>query len=105
MIMGNGNPAPALGNGEKIQDGLPGDGDCGITRSRGAKAVLDGKAAEATHADTLMHQLARCVSDSMGGPSGALFELCFRAAAAAHTAAAVIAFAMTRGGTRDRGRH
>ena len=26
MIMGNGNPAPALGNGEKIQDGLPGDG-------------------------------------------------------------------------------
>ena len=24
--MGNGNPAPALGNGEKIQDGLPGDG-------------------------------------------------------------------------------
>ena len=26
MIMGNGIPAPALGNGEKIQDGLPGDG-------------------------------------------------------------------------------
>ena len=26
MIMGKGNPAPALGNGEKIQDGLPGDG-------------------------------------------------------------------------------
>ena len=26
MIMGNGYPPPALGNGEKIQDGLPGDG-------------------------------------------------------------------------------
>ena len=63
-------------------DAASGDGDCGITMARGAKAVLDGGAAEAAHGDTLMRQLARCVGDSMGGTSGALLELCFRAAAA-----------------------
>ena len=69
-------------------DAAAGDGDCGITMARGAKAVLDGKAAEAQHGDTLMRRLARCVGDAMGGTSGALLELCFRAAAGSFVASA-----------------
>uniref|UniRef100_A0A7S0RX56 Dihydroxyacetone kinase n=1 Tax=Pyramimonas obovata TaxID=1411642 RepID=A0A7S0RX56_9CHLO len=65
-------------------DTLVGDGDCGLTLTRGAKAILadidpryplDDPAATAV-------QLGLSVRRSMGGTSGALYDIFFNAAAA-----------------------
>ena len=54
-----------------------GDGDCGITMKRGAKALLSGSI-DSTNPVKTMTDIADIVSDSMGGTSGALFEIFFR---------------------------
>lgn len=61
-------------------DQVAGDGDCGITMQRGAVAVrqvlpeLEGKSASSACA-----AIADAVANSMGGTSGALIEIAFRA--------------------------
>eukprot|EP00814_Leptocylindrus_danicus_P019472 CAMPEP_0116032800 /NCGR_PEP_ID=MMETSP0321-20121206/18432_1 /TAXON_ID=163516 /ORGANISM="Leptocylindrus danicus var. danicus, Strain B650" /LENGTH=578 /DNA_ID=CAMNT_0003508399 /DNA_START=144 /DNA_END=1880 /DNA_ORIENTATION=+ len=62
-------------------DLIVGDGDCGITMKRGASEILtqvDGGSLPLDNPVTLCLGLADAVSQSMGGTSGILFELCFR---------------------------
>ncbi len=63
-------------------DGVGGDGDCGLTLERGARAVLayvDANGGKPQSAARLFKGLADAISDSMGGTSGALLEILFRA--------------------------
>ena len=63
-------------------DQVAGDGDCGITFQRGAKAVGALAAAGApAGAAACYRALADAVAGSMGGTSGALLEIFFRAGA------------------------
>ena len=67
-------------------DAICGDGDCGIVMKAGATFVLEGLAAlgsDAVESDAaaFCDSLADLISASMGGTSGALLELFFRAAA------------------------
>ncbi|KAM3571666.1 hypothetical protein VYU27_006319 [Nannochloropsis oceanica] len=63
-------------------DSYGGDGDCGVTLKRGAKAAMDLPAdVEPRNASDYVTSVANAVSDSMGGTSGALFEIFFRALA------------------------
>lgn len=57
---------------------VAGDGDCGITFARGAAAVVELKLTGDLAA--VAAALAGAVSSSMGGTSGALLEIAFRAA-------------------------
>jgi len=60
-------------------DTIVGDGDCGITMSRGATEVLSRLDDMNLNNPTLLFvDLAEAVSASMGGTSGILFELFFR---------------------------
>lgn len=63
-------------------DSYGGDGDCGVTLKRGAKAVMDILAnVEPRNASDYIISIANAISDSMGGTSGALLEIFFRALA------------------------
>lgn len=67
-------------------DAIGGDGDCGVTLERGARAVLSLCSSESDmtpppNASTFVTSLANAVSDSMGGTSGALLEILLRAMA------------------------
>lgn len=67
-------------------DAVSGDGDCGVTLERGAKAVLaylDESAGTPRSMPAFFTDVASAVSDSMGGTSGALLEILFRAMARA----------------------
>jgi len=69
-------------------DTATGDGDCGLTMSRGATEVLrrldsGTLAADGMAASALFAGLADAVGSSMGGTSGVLFELFFRRASTA----------------------
>lgn len=64
-------------------DLVVGDGDCGITMKRGASEVLSRVESNSgllplDNPVTLCLGLADAISQSMGGTSGILFELCFR---------------------------
>ena len=59
-------------------DAASGDGDCGVTLERGAKAVLaylDESAGTPRSMPACFTDVASAVSDSMGGTSGALLEV------------------------------
>ena len=82
-------------------DAICGDGDCGIVMKRGAECVLQhldtiATAAAGSSADGTVDlgvyfiQLADSISASMGGTSGALLELCFRAMASEFRAQASV---------------
>ncbi len=61
-----------------------GDGDCGDTLLAGARAVLGDLGGYPTHdAAAAVAAVARSVRQSMGGSSGALYDLGFTAAARA----------------------
>jgi dihydroxyacetone kinase len=69
-------------------DAICGDGDCGVVMRQGALRVLDDAVVDRSTADidiidlsSHFTALAVAVSASMGGTSGALLELCFRAMA------------------------
>ena len=65
-------------------DAIGGDGDCGGTLERGAKAVLllvSPSAAVPQDAPAFLVAVAAAISDSMGGTSGAFLEILFRAMA------------------------
>jgi triose/dihydroxyacetone kinase / FAD-AMP lyase (cyclizing) len=65
-------------------DGVGGDGDCGVTLERGARAVLayvDENVGNPKSAADLLKGVAGAISGSMGGTSGALLEILFRAMA------------------------
>lgn len=67
-------------------DTVSGDGDCGVTLERGAKAVLaylEEAAGAPRSMPAFFTDVACAVSDSMGGTSGALLEILFRAMARA----------------------
>eukprot|EP00041_Stephanoeca_diplocostata_P019279 m.413150 g.413150 ORF g.413150 m.413150 type:complete len:520 (-) comp21263_c0_seq5:497-2056(-) len=66
-------------------DRIAGDGDCGITMTRGANAVNTAlpDLVKATGSRLLLNNIAGLVSNSMGGTSGVLFEIGLRAAATA----------------------
>ncbi|KAI5456694.1 dihydroxyacetone kinase [Mariannaea sp. PMI_226] len=68
-------------------DRLVGDGDCGTTLSRGAKAVLKSLSASpatpSTGASAAVMRIALALEGSMDGTSGALYELFVTALAAA----------------------
>jgi len=64
-------------------DQVCGDGDCGITMQRGAQQVLKDLPSYSADPKDCMRTLADSVSDSMGGTSGALLEIFFRAAGTA----------------------
>mmetsp|Transcript_22186 Transcript_22186/g.64401 ORF Transcript_22186/g.64401 Transcript_22186/m.64401 type:complete len:565 (-) Transcript_22186:139-1833(-) len=62
-------------------DKVAGDGDCGITFQRGADEVLRLCADFPLHSSALTFRaIAEAISRSMGGTSGALLEIFFRAA-------------------------
>jgi len=66
-------------------DTVVGDGDCGITATRGAKAIIADSASRYpldSPSGTAL-QLGLSVRRSMGGTSGALYDIFFHAAAAA----------------------
>ena len=78
-------------------DAICGDGDCGVVMKAGALKVSEGLdmastrgAADSPEADSaaLCNTLADLISASMGGTSGALLELFFRAAANSLTGSA-----------------
>lgn len=73
-------------------DRVAGDGDCGMTMQRGGGAISEVAAqlAAVAHVDLadLCGRLADAVSLSMGGTSGALFEIGLRAGATALVASA-----------------
>jgi dihydroxyacetone kinase len=63
-------------------DGKGGDGDCGVTLERGAKAAMQVITdVEPCNASEYIFSVANAISDSMGGTSGALLEIFFRALA------------------------
>lgn len=68
-------------------DAICGDGDCGVVMRQGALRVLADAVGDRTNTtadidlSTHFTALAVAVSASMGGTSGALLELCFRAMA------------------------
>lgn len=65
-------------------DAVGGDGDCGMTLERGAKAVLawlDEASSKPRSAAALLRGVAGAVSEDMGGSSGALLEILFGAMA------------------------
>lgn len=68
-------------------DAICGDGDCGVVMRQGAlrvladAAVVDRNTADIIDLSSHFTALAVAVSASMGGTSGALLELCFRAMA------------------------
>ena len=62
-------------------DLICGDGDCGVVLQKGALAVqkaFPGAGEDCSRAE-FCERVASAVSSSMGGTSGALLELCFRA--------------------------
>jgi dihydroxyacetone kinase len=67
-------------------DSICGDGDCGVVMKRGAQHVI-AALSDAYTGDTTVdltaffNRLADTLSASMGGTSGVLLELCFRAMA------------------------
>lgn len=74
-------------------DAICGDGDCGVVMKKGAEYVLQDLEAlrsllpvagddTSIDATALFNRLAAALSASMGGTSGVLLELCFRAVAA-----------------------
>jgi len=70
-------------------DAICGDGDCGIVMKKGALRVAADVevfgSATSVDASAFFTAVAVAVSASMGGTSGALLELCFRAMAASFT--------------------
>lgn len=63
-------------------DRIGGDGDCGVTLERGAKSVMAlmmSAGSKTWSASGFVNELASAISTSMGGSSGALLEICFRA--------------------------
>jgi dihydroxyacetone kinase len=65
-------------------DGISGDGDCGLTLARGATACLQLVQPSSPPPPTtsaFLVSLACAISDSMGGTSGVLLEILFRAMA------------------------
>ncbi|XP_071079240.1 triokinase/FMN cyclase-like [Haliotis cracherodii] len=74
-----------------------GDGDCGTTVTRGAKAILsklamkDNPGLPVTNPSSLALSLANIVETNMGGSSGALYSLFLTAAAKCLTASAAAA--------------
>ncbi|KAF9072416.1 hypothetical protein BDP27DRAFT_1418040 [Rhodocollybia butyracea] len=65
-------------------DTIVGDGDCGTTFSRGAKAILsalenDKLEVAKLSPDQLVHRLGEVLEDNMGGTIGALFAIFFTA--------------------------
>ena len=85
-------------------DSICGDGDCGVVMKKGATYVLKdldayrvevnthvkdtGSSESAVDLNTFFTRLATVLSASMGGTSGVLLELCFRAVASSFAAAA-----------------
>jgi len=62
-------------------DQIAGDGDCGITFQRGAEKILSSvDSYPVSSAEATLEAIATDVSASMGGTSGALLEIFFRAA-------------------------
>lgn len=63
-------------------DRIGGDGDCGMTLKRGATAAMQVITdVEPRNASEYIISVANAISDSMGGTSGALLEIFFRALA------------------------
>lgn len=65
-------------------DAICGDGDCGLVMKKGAEEVEAvtqrlRESADSLHATELLDTIADAVSRAMGGTSGALLEICFRA--------------------------
>mmetsp|Transcript_17901 Transcript_17901/g.35349 ORF Transcript_17901/g.35349 Transcript_17901/m.35349 type:complete len:607 (+) Transcript_17901:51-1871(+) len=66
-------------------DQVAGDGDCGITFQRGAKAILEAAPKyPLSNPSKLCAAIADTISGSMGGTSGALLEIFFRTASLKH---------------------
>ena len=62
-------------------DAIAGDGDCGDTLAAGASAILEDSVGYIyKHPDVVCDQLANSCARSMGGTSGVLYEVFFRAA-------------------------
>jgi triose/dihydroxyacetone kinase / FAD-AMP lyase (cyclizing) len=62
-------------------DRIVGDGDCGQTFKRGAEAILaDLSTYDVEHPSVLCNQLGDSIRKSMGGSSGAILDIMFRAA-------------------------
>jgi dihydroxyacetone kinase len=62
-------------------DAIAGDGDCGDTLAAGASAILEDSVDYAyRHPDVVCDQLASSCARSMGGTSGVLYDVFFRAA-------------------------
>jgi len=64
-------------------DRMGGDDDCGVTLERGAKAAMSliDVSVQPRNASDYIISVANAISDSMGGTSGALLEIFFRALA------------------------
>jgi len=62
-------------------DAICGDGDCGIVMKKGAQRVLADVVSYSDDSATFCDSLATSIGSAMGGTSGALLELFFRAAA------------------------
>ncbi|KAJ3889173.1 DAK1/DegV-like protein [Lentinula edodes] len=65
-------------------DTIVGDGDCGTTFSRGAKAILSSVETQQLEVsklspDQLIHRIGEIIEDNMGGTIGALFAIFFTA--------------------------
>ncbi|KAH7868859.1 DAK1/DegV-like protein [Lentinula edodes] len=65
-------------------DTIVGDGDCGTTFSRGAKAILSSVETQQLEVsklspDQLIHRIGEILEDNMGGTIGALFAIFFTA--------------------------
>ncbi|KAJ3867129.1 DAK1/DegV-like protein [Lentinula novae-zelandiae] len=65
-------------------DTIVGDGDCGMTFSRGAKAILSSVETQQLEVsklspDQLIHRIGEIIEDNMGGTIGALFAIFFTA--------------------------
>ncbi|KAJ3928430.1 MAG: DAK1/DegV-like protein [Lentinula lateritia] len=65
-------------------DTIVGDGDCGMTFSRGAKALLSSVETQQLEVsklspDQLIHRIGEIIEDNMGGTIGALFAIFFTA--------------------------
>ena len=76
-------------------DAICGDGDCGMVMKKGATYILqdlETYSQDNTTIDlsTLFTRLATGLSASMGGTSGVLLELCFRAMALSFASAAAV---------------
>ena len=62
-------------------DAIAGDGDCGDTLAAGAAAILEDSVDYIyKHPDVVCDQLANSCARSMGGTSGVLYDVFFRAA-------------------------